>query len=255
MKIKHGSVSRFGTFKECNKHYQYKYHDELPSLEPEPIYFAYGSIVHKIAQEYIEKKGEVLISEIANDVLSGKISLGEGKKLPPTLPTEYKNKLVGHIRSIKKISDQMGYDGFTEWEFNYDLDPPNKKIIKGFIDRLIQKGDKFWILDYKTTKKGPWRKGLKEIKDDLQLRTYARIVQKEFNVKAENIKAALYYLEGEEVVGACFSQQSLDNVEVELLKSYVQIEKMDPASVRGYVGQHCTRCPYRSICPFYTKRG
>jgi hypothetical protein len=101
-------------------------------LEEEPIYFAYGSIVHKIAEKYVESKGDILISEIAEDVLSGKIPLGEGKKLVK-LPNEYKNKLVSHIRSVKNISDQLGYEGYTEWPFEFDLDPPNKRNIVGFI--------------------------------------------------------------------------------------------------------------------------
>lgn len=250
MKIDHLSVSRVGVWQLCEQQYKYKYHEKIPSLEEDPIYFTYGSIIHKIAERYIELKGDTLISEIAEDVLSGKIPLGEGKKLT-SLPTEYKNKLVNHIRAIKKISDQLGYEGHTEWEFNFDLDPPHRKIVTGYIDRLVQKGDKFWILDYKTTKKGPWRKGLKDIKNDLQLRTYTRIVQKEFNAEAKNIKAALYYLEGAELVGATFTEQSLNNVEQELLKYFVDIEKTNPNGVLGNVGSHCSRCNYRKICPFY----
>jgi RecB family exonuclease len=250
MKIDHLSVSRVGVWELCRQQYKYKYHEKLPSLEEDPIYFTYGSIVHKIAEKYIELKGGTLISEIAEDVLSGKIPLGDGKKLTK-LSTEYKNKLVEHIRAIKKISDQLGYEGKTEWPFEFDLDPPNKKCVVGYIDRLVQKGDKFWILDYKTTKKGWWRKGPKDITNDLQLRTYARVVQKEFNAKPENIKTALYYLEGAELVGACFTEQSLDKVEQELLKHYLEIEKTNANGVLGNVGSHCSRCNYRKICPFY----
>lgn len=251
MNIDHLSVSRVQTWEQCRQLYKYKYHQKLPSLEEDPIYFAYGSIIHKIAEEYIVNKGNRAINEIANDVLNGKIPMDDGKKLPK-LPTEYKNKLIEHIRSIKKITEQIGYEGYTEWEFNYDLDPPNKKIVMGYIDRLIQKDDKIWILDYKTTKKGWWRKGPKNIKGDLQLKTYARVVQKTFNIKAENIKAALYYLEGNELVGACFSEESLDKVEKELLNHYSEIENTNPNKVLGNVGNHCARCQFRKICPFYS---
>jgi CRISPR/Cas system-associated exonuclease Cas4 (RecB family) len=251
MKIEHLSVSRVGVWRLCQQQYKYKYHEKIPSLEEDPIYFTYGSIIHKIAEKYIEGKGQTLISEIAEDVLSGKIALDDNKK-NIKLPQEYKSKVVDHIRAIKKISDQLGYDGYTEWEFNFDLEPPNKKIVTGYVDRLVQKGDKFWILDYKTTKKGPWRKSQKDITSDLQLRTYARVVQKEFDAKPENIKAALYYLEGPELVGASFSEQSLDRVEEELLKCYNEIAGTNPNGVLGNVGQHCSRCDYRKICPFYS---
>jgi CRISPR/Cas system-associated exonuclease Cas4 (RecB family) len=251
MKIKHLSVSRVGVWQLCEQQYKYKYHEELPSLEEDPIYFAYGSIIHKIAEKYTDFKGQVQISEIATDVLNGKISLGEGKKLVK-LPAEYKGKIPEHIRAVKKISDQIGFDGYTEWNFNFDLDPPNNRIVTGYIDRLVERDGKFWILDYKTTKKGWWRKGPKDIANDLQLRTYARIVQKEFNADPSNIKAALYYLDGAELVGACFSEQSLDKVEEELLKYYLDIENTNPNGVVGNVGQHCSRCQYRQICPFYS---
>jgi ATP-dependent exoDNAse (exonuclease V) beta subunit len=251
MKIKHLSVSRVGVWQLCQQQYKYRYHEELPSLEEDPIYFAYGTIIHKIAEKYTEFKGQTPINEITNDVLSGKIPLDDDKKVVK-LPQEYKNKLVSHIRSLKKINDKIGFDGYTEWEFNFDLDPPNNRIITGYIDRLVVKDGNFWILDYKTTKKSKWRKGLKEIKGDLQLRTYARIVQKEFNAEAKNIKAALYYLDGEELVGACFSEQSLDSVEKELLKYYLEIERTNPNGVLGNVGPHCSRCDYRQICPFYS---
>lgn len=251
MKIPYISVSRLQTYQVCPQQYKYKYHLELAPMGEEPIYFAYGSIIHRIAEEYILNKGEIGINEIANDVLSGKIELGDGKKVPK-LPTEYKNKIPEHIRAIKKISDQIGYEGFTEYEFLMDLDPPNKKQVKGFIDRLVQKDDKFWILDYKTTKKGMWRKNAKTISNDLQLRTYARVIQREFGAAAHNIKTGLYYLEGAELVGACFTEQSLENVENELIKYYDEIKNTEPNTVLGHVGQHCSRCDWRKVCPFYS---
>ncbi len=251
MKIDHLSVSRVGVWQLCHQQYKYKYHEKLPSLEEDPIYFGYGTIIHKIAEVYTQSKGQRVISEIASDVLNGKIPLDDGKPVIK-LTTEYKNKLISHIRSLKKINDQLGFEGHTEWEFNFDLDPPHGRIVMGYIDRLIEKNGKYWILDYKTTKKSKWRKGPKEIGGDLQLRTYARVVQKEFNVNPSDIKAALYYLEGEELVGACFSEQSLDSVEKELLKHYMDIEKTNPNGVTGNVGSHCSRCDYRQICPFYS---
>lgn len=228
----------------------------------EPIYFIYGSIIHKIAEKYIEFKGKVPINEVTNGVMSGKIPMldreGEIKKIPK-LTQEYKNKLVDHTRAIKKISDQVGFDGYIEWPFNYDLNvesdnnlSDHPRIMNGYIDRLIEKDGKFWILDYKTTRTGWFRKTQKDILKDLQLRTYARVVQKTFNVKAEDIKAGLYYLEGSELVGACFTEKCLEDTGKELLKYYIEIEQADPNDVWGNVGPHCKRCMYSKICPFYS---
>jgi hypothetical protein len=79
-------------------------------------------------------------------------------------------------------------------------------------------------------------------------------VQKKFDVPAENIQAALYYLEGGDLIGARFAQQSLLDVEQHLLKTYQQIEVMDPDNARGNVGEHCRRCDWKGMCPFYKGR-
>ena len=250
MNINHISASRKQLFDECPLKYKYKYHLKLVSDEPEPVYFAYGKIIHKIADEYVKKKGKRLISEVANDILSGKIELERGRKAPPLL-AEYKRKLPKHLKALQKLTDKVGYTGEREYKFEYDLDPPNKRYVTGFIDRLVKKGNQYWIIDYKTTKKSPWRKTGRDLIYDLQLRMYSRVVQKEFKAKAENIKAALYYLEGEELVGVSFSEESLDNVEKELLATYMNIKSMKPDDAFGKVGFYCKSCEYNKICPCY----
>jgi hypothetical protein len=260
MDITHISVSRKSVWEECQQKYKYKYHLKVPNTEPEAPYFLYGKIVHRIAEIYVQSKGKAKIEEIANDVVRGKIPLerkadeviNENQNLLSTIPADYKKKLPEHIKAIKKITTQMGTDGHLEWEFKYDLDAPNGKNMVGFIDRLFQKGDMWYILDYKTTKKGMWRKNASNITEDLQLRAYARIVQKTFDVPAKNIRAALYYLEGCELVGAKFSVASLVAAEQELLKAYNDIVERNPDHAWGNVKDHCKRCEYNKMCPFYS---
>lgn len=246
------SVSRKSVWDECKKKYHFKYHLKIEPEEPEPFYFTYGKIVHKIAEEYVRLNGRSEIGEVTNSVLKGDIPLDENV-VAPNLPIEYKVKLPNHIKAINKITKQIGFDGELEWDFKYDLDKPNKKYVIGFIDRLIRKKDNFFILDYKTTKKGKFRKNKQTIKDDLQLRTYARIVQKQFNVPAENINTALYYLEGGDLISTKFSEKSLESAEKILLESYDSILSSDPDKVWGTVGNHCRRCEYSKICPFFNK--
>lgn len=245
------SVSRYQVWDLCKAQYKYKYHLKLETGAEEPFYFAYGKIIHKIAQEYVGARGEQLISEVAEDVLNGKIELEKGVKAPPLLP-EYQRKFPEHLNNIKKLTDKLGFDGELEYNFRYDMAPPFGKYVLGFIDRLIQKDDQFWIIDYKTTKQGWWRKGPNEVVSDLQLRCYARVVQRVFGANAENIKAALYYLEGGELVGANFSEQSLLSVEKDLLQAYIEIENTPPEKAHGNVGKHCARCDFRPICTYYS---
>lgn len=261
MKIEHISVSRKECFDECWTKYRFRYHEKLPSPFPEPPYFAYGKTVHKIAEVYVQKQAEMPINEVTKLILSGKIPIEErfGKvTFAPHLSPEYRDRLPEHLRSIERLVKLMGTKGLTEFPFEYDLDPPNRCLVNGVIDRLIENKNKYWIIDYKTTKPGKWRKTPQTITNDVQLRCYARFVQRQYNVPAENIQAALFYLEkggDTNLVGARFSNESLIGVEQELLKTYRQIENMTPQEARGRVGEHCRRCDYRGLCPYFKPRG
>ena len=251
MEIEHLSVSRRGVYFECEAQYKYRYHLKLPRDEgiEEPFYFIYGKIVHKIAEEYVVRKGKTPLNKISNEVLSGHLEIEEGVKAPK-LSNEYKKKLPEHLRSIKRLHDKIGFDGIVEHHFRYDLEPPNQKFLKGFIDRIVIKNDKYFIFDYKTTKRGRFRKNRATITKDVQLKVYASVVRKEFGAKAENIRAALYYLEGADMFPATFTDKTLDKVEEDLLSTYNQISNHNPDNIVPNVGQHCKRCDYRFSCPF-----
>lgn len=251
MLIEHISVSRKNCFNECEAKYKYRYHDKKPRDKgiDEPFYFIYGNIVHTIVEEFVRQNGETPIQVIANAVLQGDIEYRPGEKAPK-LPLEYKKRFPGHIRALEQLNSKIGNSGIVEYEFKYDLDPPHERYIKGFIDRIIQKKEKFFIIDYKTSKKGRFRKNKATIVEDLQLRTYANVIKRDFGAKAENITAALYYLEGGDLLPARFSDTSLKKAELELLEAYKMIEAKDPEKIIPNVGKHCERCDYRYSCPF-----
>lgn len=250
MNIEHISVSRSKSYKQCPYYYKLKYHDKIPNPGEEQFYFVYGKIVHKIAETHVIEKGERPLVEVVDDVLKGKIEIEQGKKAP-ILPIEYKKRMPLHIRAIEKLNKTIGCDGITEHSFKYDLNPPNKKFVTGVIDRIIVKENKAWIIDYKTTKKGPFRENKQTIKYDPQLRIYCRVVQKEFHIEPENIKAALYYLEDQQLISSCYNENSLNSIEKELLEIYNKIYKHDPKNATGLTGNHCNRCEYRNMCPFF----
>lgn len=247
----HMSVSRKQTWQDCQAKYRFRYHLKIIPDVPVQPYFVYGKLVHKVAEVYVQEQGKIPIEKIASDCLNGNIEVEEGQP-PPILNNEYKNKFPEHLKNIKNLNDRIGYDGELEWSFKYDLQPPDNHIVVGFIDRLIIRGDKYFILDYKTTKKGRWRKNANTIKKDLQLCCYARVVQREFGAKPENIKAALFYLEGNELITTRFTEESMANAEQELHDAYKEIINTHPNDVYGRVGDQCKRCDYRSICPFYS---
>jgi RecB family exonuclease len=251
MLIDHLSVSRRKTFRQCAACYRFRYHLKTPRPGIEPEYFVYGKLVHRVAEIYVQKQGKQSIGEIAQEVMRGKVLIDENVSVIPRLSPEYIRKLPKHLRSIQKLTEQIGFDGEVEWPFEYDLDPPNKKLLVGFLDRLIVRKDKAYIIDYKTTKKGKWRTNKSTVLQDEQLKIYARMVQKFFNIRPENIKASLFFMEGEELVAASFTDVSLALLEADYKEEFETIESADPNKVWGNVGNHCKYCDYRTICHFY----
>lgn len=251
MNIDHLSVSRAGVFKQCPQHYKYQYHLKLVSDEPEPYYFAYGTMIHKIAEEYVRGRGQRDLYDIAYDVLHGVIPIEGNTKAPP-LDSQYKDRFPDHLYSIQKLTDSIGFDGLLEWEFHHDLNPPHNYIFMGYIDRLIVQDDNYWIIDYKTTQVGKYRKTQANVAEDLQLKAYAMVVRRHFKAQAKNIRTALYYVDGGELVGAQFTDETLDRTERELLDMYLKIKGADPGQVWGTPGDWCNRCDYRKICPFFS---
>jgi ATP-dependent helicase/DNAse subunit B len=252
--IEHMSVSRYGVWDLCNQQYKYKYHLKVVSDKPEACYFIYGKIVHRAAEEYVRRKGKTPILHCAGEVFAGKLLLEDDQKVPPKLPVEYsKEQLISHLRAIESLHQRIGFSGEIEWPFLFDLDPPHKRCVKGFIDRLVFTKDKerAYIIDYKTSKKNKWRKTKANVNYDLQLRTYAMVVNRTFGIAPEKIRAALFYLEGAELVDATFTQESIDSAATELLTSFKQIQSMRPDEVWGSPGYHCERCDYATICPFF----
>ena len=251
MLIESISVSRTKLYEECEQKYKYKYHLKIPSPEPTPVYFDYGKVVHKIIEEHTLGRGKKAINDCIKSVMSGEVELEPGKTCPD-LPLEYKNKLPGHIKAYMRLAEKIGTDGMVEWKFQIDMDPPHGRYMLGFIDRLIQKGDEFFILDWKTTKKGPWRENKYTVKESLQLQTYCRVVQKTFGADPSKIRAGLYFLEGGELIGASYTEKTLDAVEKKLCETHKAIKATDPDQVLGNVGPWCKRCEYRKLCPFYS---
>jgi len=230
MNIEHISVSREGVWSQCHMLYKFKYHLKVIPDGPTPFYFTFGKLVHRIIEEHTRAKGKLTIQQIKNDILSGKLEFEPGKEAP-TLDSPSQKRLALHLGNYMRLADKIGYEGEIEWPFLIDLDTPNNRCIKGFLDRLIIKDGKAFILDWKTTKPSKWRKDSSTITKDLQLACYCWIINKEFGIAPKNIKAALYYLEDAKLVPVTYSEATLklnDCVQfIRISRNQTQIKYLD----------------------------
>jgi len=261
MNIDHMSVSRHRLWEECRQKYKFRYHLKVPPPRPDPPYFLYGKLVHKIAEEYVKGEGEKDINEIRRQCLDGVIlleDLAEGEKPPKPpielLPKSYTSKLTKHLRSVLLLTKKFGFGGICEWGFEYDLDPPNNRCVYGFIDRIVESKGKHWIIDYKTTKKSRWCKTQKDVDEDLQLQCYTMVVHEKLGVDVKDIVAGLMYVDYNHFVGTPFTEEVLEQTKKQLLVTYKEIELANADNVHAWVGRQCERCEYNEICPFLCNR-
>lgn len=250
MDIEHLSISRLNTYENCEQNYKYKYHLRAKADVPEPIFFVYGKLIHKSIELHTKSKGEENIFDISKKLMSGIIPLEEENPKEIKIPYEYTVKLSKHLKNYLSIASKIGFNGEIEKKFLIDLDYPNKKMLKGVIDRIVIKDDQIMILDWKTTKDSNYLKDYTNITSDIQLQCYARVIMKELNVNPKNISAALVYLDVPKIVPARFSEKTLENCEKRLLDAYNTIASKLPENVVGKPSVLCKYCQYRISCAY-----
>lgn len=237
----HMSVSRYETWRNCQAQYKHRYHLKTIVEEAEADYLTYGKLIHEIAEQYVNNGGYKTIQKIGKEILIGK-----------HLPQKYKKRFAKDLSSLEKITNKFGFSGETEWDFKYDLIPPEGLYITGIIDRLIFIKKKIFILDYKTTqKKSSFRKNEGNISKDLQLNIYAKAVQREFGTHAKDIHAALFYLDGAELIETTFDQDRIDSAETQLANTLKEIKETNTDNIIAWHDYKCNYCPYKNVCEFY----
>lgn len=204
------SYSRIDTYNMCPAKYFYSY------ISKEPRQFApaavLGNIVHEVFENVLENDKQLDLDE---------------------LKTEYTHN-IGKWDPLSQISPDLInagsviLDDFYDKNFDKKLNIYAKElgfelvigsyVIRGFIDRVDVYDNRVNIIDYKT---GKWEISAKEMPNSLQLGIYAMAIKEIFPDK--EIYAEMYYLRSGRRKGHLFTDDDIERVKVNLVKSMKQI--------------------------------
>ena len=233
LKVDYLSVSQIETFQTCPLHYKLKYILKLPTKASASSSF--GISIHNTLKEYFQNPNDILKIYIDNFIEDGYMN----KKHKLEFYKKGENYLLGFLENaynpkIKTIS--------LEEKFVLPID--NTLKIGGTIDRVDElSGEAYEIIDYKTGANIPTQK---EVDKDMQLSFYALALSSIKNIKPEDIKLSLYYLDTQEKITTKRTAKDLEKVKEEILKIRDEIEASDFKCNNNFFCQG--KCEFSMFC-------
>lgn len=238
IKIDYLSVSQIETFKTCPMHFKLKYIYKLAT--PPSASISFGLSIHNTMKDFYEVITDNKKPDILNFYKKNWIEEGyQNKKHKTEFFKKGEQYLLGYLEN--------GYDSkiktvALEQKFNVKIDGTLK--IGGTIDRIDDLGKgRYEIIDYKTGANIPSQK---EVDKDMQLSFYALALTNMYNVKAEDIKLSLYYLDTQEKITTRRTGEELENLKKEILEIRDEIENSDFKCNGNYFCQQ--GCEYSMFC-------
>jgi RecB family exonuclease len=231
--IKKYSHSSLKLYKQCPRRFYYNYIEKLPRKSW--AHNILGNVVHSALEHFHgDYSGSEQLSELMSE--SFKKAYKENKNADDKIMREAKDLLAGYL-------DKVGLDGMPDGvmsvEKTFSLMVGKYKLI-GVIDRIDKVGDKYYIWDYKTTKKV-------EYLDDSQLALYSMWFF-DAHKDVDNITAGYILLRhGSSVMEYNFSRAGLASLKDEIAETCSEIMgdsdwEKSPSGLCGW-------------CDFIKKRG
>ena len=116
--------------------------------------------------------------------------------------------------------------------------------IGGTIDRIdLLDGGNLEIIDYKTGANIPSQK---DVDKDLQLSVYAIAASEMYNLKPEQTKLSLYYLDNQEKISTTRTTEQLEKIKEEIYEYKKEIENSDFKCNNSYFCQQS--CEFSMFC-------
>jgi hypothetical protein len=236
-RIPHLSFSQVTTVEFCQYRYYLEY-VELVELDPVPLYFTKGKLLHQIIAAAYRKadQGEPDGLEEYYDLIDSQLE-GEHRR-------HLRNALLVHLEQRWQDAEIIS----IEKPFVMDLDPDLPPCV-GVVDLVLKRGATYLLIDHKT--------GHDFFPEDkLQMAIYIEYMKRQFG----DVTCEFYYDHYRWVnnlgrirkpafqrnyisIPASFWQTALERIR----SGYRQIEQIKNGKPAARYGE-CFRCPYRRLC-------
>lgn len=191
LKKQHISYSELTTFLKCRWQHKLRYKDKV-YLNDTGLFAIFGKSVHKVAEDVMsgfdrsnlpDHFTKIFVSMIKEEL---KDLNEEGKKLALLL-NEQGRPLVKHIfRSVEKEFGEC--EVFSVEEKLFEPIERDGMKFKGFVDLVIKVGDKYHLIDWKTTTWGWDARKRSSAIVTYQLTLYKHYFAKKHNIDPKNIE-------------------------------------------------------------------
>ncbi len=250
--IKNLSPSRASQFKTCPKQFKFANIDKIK--EPTTEVQAKGTTVHQALEDLFDLKPDERNTEKLHNLFREAWTKVRGNDEHHNLFSSVEEEREWGLDGLKLLNNYMSIEDPTSFEplererwVRGSIEDLN---LRGILDRMDRnnKGE-LVIVDYKSGK-APLAK-YKEPRF-FALKLYALLIQKELGEMPSELK--LIYLKNSTIHTLKVTQDSLDQVKIEVLEIWNNIKKaFETNEFPATKNTLCDWCYYKPICPVYNE--
>ena len=250
--IKNLSPSRASQFKTCPKQFKFANVDKIK--EPTTEVQAKGTTVHQALEDLFDLEPEERNTEKLHNLFREAWTKVRGNDEHHNLFTSVEEEREWGLDGLKLLNNYMSIEDPTSFEplererwVRGSIEDLN---LRGILDRMDRnnKGE-LVIVDYKSGK-APLAK-YKEPRF-FALKLYALLIQKELGEMPSELK--LIYLKNSTIHTLKVTQDSLDQVKIEVLEIWNNIKKaFESNEFPATKNTLCDWCYYKPICPVFNE--
>lgn len=197
----HVSFSELTDWIECSYRHKLKHIDKV-NLDKPSIHTEYGQVIHDCLENYI--LGNHILDESVFTLAQNQfkircIELRDVHKVE--VPEEKEKEFTESIPDILSKVDAFmntqfpGWSGYAaEFPLFESITGPKNRYFKGFIDTVLQVGDYYYIVDWKTSENG-WSTSKKnDFNKQMQLILYRHYFARLNNIDLKKVKCGFVVL-------------------------------------------------------------